>query len=91
MKGHNKIKGNEAADRFANIGRTGVTPAPDAPAPPLSYFKARINKAARKQWNERWKAQADIPLARQTRLWFPTVRPDVSGKILCRDRNTLSK
>ena len=57
----------------------------------FKYCKSLFFKGAVEFWNKRWERQADIPLARQTRLWFPKIRPDISTKIIMTKRRILSK
>ena len=57
------------------------------PRPPLKILKSIVHDGVVAAWNTRWKAD---PSCRQTRMWFPEVRPRMSAALMCDNREVLS-
>ena len=92
VKGHSGCIGNDRADTLANLGRSDRgNPVADLPALSFKYCKTQFWRGAVNYWHNRWDRLAEIPFARQTRIWFPKSRPDFSTKILMTKRRILSK
>ena len=74
VRAHADHTGNEAADVDAKLGTKNTENKADIP-PPISWAKLRIRQEMYRDWCLRW---YQLELARQTRIWFPSVNKRAS-------------
>ena len=77
-KGHSNITGNELADFLAKSGTTNLGNQIAIPKP-LSWAKQLIRQSTNREWCHKWYF---TNIARQTKIWFPSINQKAS-KILC--------
>ena len=85
MRAHADRTGNEAADVDAKLGTKNTKNKADIP-PPISWAKLRIKQEMYRDWCLRW---YQLELARQTRIWFPSVNKRASKYLLTLPRKEL--
>merc|ERR1712110_89796 len=74
---------------YANEGRQDDTyRVTDRPKPTRKSLKELIARGVVKAWNKRW---AEEETCRQTRMWFPQIRPDMSAWLLTSGRRALNE
>ena len=89
VKGHAGHIGNEMADARANAGRLKPSHIVDPlPLPTRKSLKALIAAGVNREWNKRWQEEETC---RQTKQWFPVIRPNMSAWLLTLGRRALSE
>ena len=85
VQAHADHAGNEAADVDAKLGTKNIENKADIP-PPICWAKLRIKQEMYRDWCLRW---YQLEMARQTRIWFPTVNKRASRYLLKLPRKEL--
>ena len=85
VKAHSNFSGNEFADYQAKLGTKNRTFKIDCPTP-ISWAKQLIKQGSYQEWTHRWYYSK---LARQTKIWFPSLNRKFSRFLINLNRADL--